>query len=138
MKRHRSSLIKEGARGFHASSGRATILLDASILRNWTTHDQIEFADARACGQSLRSIGDRNARAFIDFLIEHPDQQFDSERMQQALSFAEHKQVALAAYEIGELAKSLGLARPWSEGQKGYLMTATTAGCWPGESILWC
>jgi hypothetical protein len=73
------------------------------------------------------SIGDRNARAFIDFLIEHPDQQFDSERMQQALSFAEHKQVALAAYEIGELAKSLGLARPWSEGQKGYLMTATTA-----------
>ena len=74
-----------------------------------------------------RSVEPGNARAFLDFLIDHPDQQFDSDRLQHELSFAEHKQVALAAYAIGELAENLGLSRPWTEGQKGYAMTAATA-----------
>lgn len=74
-----------------------------------------------------RSIEDRNAQAFLDFLIDHPDEQFTSEQVQQELSLSEHKQVALAAYAIGELAGSLGLARPWTEGQKGYVMPAEQA-----------
>lgn len=74
-----------------------------------------------------RGIVDGNARAFLDFLIDHPEQQFTSEHMQRNLSFAEHKQVALAAYSIGELAESLGLDRPWTEGQKGYIMSAQNA-----------
>ena len=69
-----------------------------------------------------RGIEGRDARAFLDFLIDHPDEQHNSEHMQQELSLAEHKQVALAAYAIGEVAESLDLARPWTEGQKGYLM----------------
>ena len=74
-----------------------------------------------------RGIEDRNALVFLDFLIDHPDEQFTSEQIQQELSLPEHKQVALAAYAIGELAASLGLARPWTEGQKGYLMSAEQA-----------
>lgn len=75
-----------------------------------------------------RRIEDRDALAFLGFLIDHPDQQFASEQMQQELSFEEHKQVALSAYAIGEVAESLGLPRPWAEGQKGYIMPAANAG----------
>ncbi len=74
-----------------------------------------------------RGMDDRNARAFLDFLIDHPGQQFDSDQLQRELSFKDHKDVAIAAYTIGELAESLGLPRPWTEGQKGYAMTAAHA-----------
>jgi hypothetical protein len=75
--------------------------------------------------QSLyHGVEDRDARAFLDFLIDHPDEQHNSEYLQQELAFAEHKHVALAAYAIGEVAGSLGLVRPWTEGQKGYAMPA--------------
>lgn len=66
-------------------------------------------------------------RELLDFLIDHPDQRFDSETLQTALQFSRHKDVALAAWSVGESAAALGLARPWTEGQLGYLMTADTA-----------
>jgi len=66
-------------------------------------------------------------RELLDFLIDHPDQRFDSETLQTALQFPRHKDVALAAWSVGESAAALGLARPWTEGQLGYLMTADTA-----------
>ena len=66
-------------------------------------------------------------RQLLDFLIDHPDERFDSEALQQALRFPQHKDVALAAYSIGESAAAVGLKRPWSEGQLGYMMTAETA-----------
>ena len=66
-------------------------------------------------------------RELLDYLIDHPDVQIDSEGLQTALQFPQHKDVALAAYSIGESAAALGLKRPWTEGQKGYLMNAETA-----------
>jgi hypothetical protein len=72
-------------------------------------------------------IEDRNARAFIDFLIDHPDEMIDSDDLQREIGFAEHKHVALAAYSIGETGAALGLKRPWTETQRGYLMTAEQA-----------
>lgn len=66
-------------------------------------------------------------REMLDFLIDHPDQRFDSEALQTALQFPRHKDVALAAYSVGESAAALGLQRPWSEGQLGYQMTGETA-----------
>ncbi len=66
-------------------------------------------------------------RELLDFLIDHPDQRFDSEALQAALQFPRHKDVALAAYSIGESAAALGLERPWTEGQLGYEMSAETA-----------
>lgn len=66
-------------------------------------------------------------RTLLDFLIDHPDERFDSETLQTALHFPQHKDVALAAWSIGESAATIGLARPWTEGQLGYLMTAETA-----------
>jgi hypothetical protein len=66
-------------------------------------------------------------RQLLDYLIDHPDQRFNAEALQAALQFSQHKDVALAAYSIGETAAALGLKRPWTEGQLGYLMTAETA-----------
>lgn len=66
-------------------------------------------------------------RQLLDYLIDHPDQRFNSEALQAALQFPQHKDVALAAYSIGETAAALGLKRPWTEGQLGYQMSAETA-----------
>lgn len=66
-------------------------------------------------------------RQFLDYLIDHPDVRIDSTALQAALEFPEHKDVALAAYAIGESAAALGLSRPWTEGQLGYMMNADTA-----------
>lgn len=66
-------------------------------------------------------------RQLLDYLIDHPDHQIDSEALQIALQFPQHKDVALAAYSIGESAAALGLERPWTEGQRGYVMNADTA-----------
>ena len=66
-------------------------------------------------------------RQLLDYLIDHPDKQIDSEALQEALGFPQHKDVALAAYSIGESAASLGLDRPWKEGHLGYLMPSEIA-----------
>ncbi|MCO5220669.1 MAG: hypothetical protein M9947_03685 [Thermomicrobiales bacterium] len=66
-------------------------------------------------------------RQLLDYLIDHPDTRIDSTALQAALQFPQHKDVALAAYSIGETAAALGLKRPWTEGQLGYLMNAETA-----------
>jgi hypothetical protein len=72
-------------------------------------------------------VAEGQPRQFLDYLIDHPDVQIDSEALQTALQFPQHKDVALAAYSIGESAAALGLKRPWIEGQRGYLMNAETA-----------
>ncbi len=66
-------------------------------------------------------------RQLLDYLIDHPDTKMNAEALQAALQFPRHKDVALAAYSIGESAAALGLARPWTEGQTGYVMNAETA-----------
>lgn len=66
-------------------------------------------------------------RQLLDYLIDHPDVQIDSEALQAALQFPQHKDVALAAYSIGESAAALGLKRPWTEGQLGYRMPSEIA-----------
>jgi hypothetical protein len=66
-------------------------------------------------------------RQMLDYLIDHPDAQIDSEALQNALQFPQHKDVALAAYSIGESAAALGLQRPWTEGQLGYRMPSEIA-----------
>jgi hypothetical protein len=72
-------------------------------------------------------IGPGQPRQLLDYLIDHPDTRIDSEALQAALQFPQHKDVALAAYSIGESAAALGLSRPWTEGQLGYLMPSEIA-----------
>lgn len=83
--------------------------------------------DRERTTEFYKSVETGQPRQFLDFLIDHPDERFDSEALQNALRFPQHKDVALAAWSIGESAMVVGLARPWTEGQLGYLMTAETA-----------
>ncbi len=66
-------------------------------------------------------------RQLLDYLIDHPDTRMTADVLQDALGFPQHKDVALAAYSIGESAAALGLQRPWTEGQLGYLMPSEIA-----------
>lgn len=84
--------------------------------------------DATLAIQFYGLVDPGQPRQLLEYLIDHPDTRIDSSALQAALQFPRHKDVALAAYSIGETAAALGLKRPWSEGQLGYLMTADTAG----------
>ncbi len=88
--------------------------------------DSIQLTQQQAQGLFER-IEDDDQQSFLKYLMDHPGQQMDPEVIQQDLGFAEHRQVALAAYGIGEIASALGLERPWIEGQRGYTMDVETA-----------
>jgi len=74
-----------------------------------------------------RDLTDPNARAMVDFLREHAGQRFEAREIMTALGFAQHRDVALAAYAVGEVARRHGLTRPWLEAQLGYMMAPETA-----------
>lgn len=80
-----------------------------------------------AAADLYKATPDGDPRRFLDFLIDHPGEQLWSEAIQQELGFAEHRQIALAAWAIGQEATRLGLARPWNEAQRGYSMSEASA-----------
>ena len=75
-----------------------------------------------------RDVTDTNARAMLDFLIDHPGQRFEARQIMEALGFAQHRDVGLAAYTVGEVATRHGQNRPWLEAQLGYTMSPDVAG----------
>jgi len=72
-------------------------------------------------------VTDMNARAMLDFLIDHPGQRFEARQIMEALGFAQHRDVGLAAYAVGEVANKHGQQRPWLEAQLGYTMSPEMA-----------
>src|SRR5262245_55845045 len=70
------------------------------------------------------AIDDPNARAVLDFLIDHPDERFEGAAIADTLGLPQHQAVARATYAYGEIARSLNRTRPWQEAQLGYLMPA--------------
>lgn len=70
---------------------------------------------------------DAGQQAFLRDLAAHPGVQRDGATIQAALGFARHRDVALAAYAIGEALRERGVSRPWAEGQRGYTMPADVA-----------
>ncbi len=55
-------------------------------------------------------------RQLLDYLIDHPETKMNAEALQEALQFPQHKDVALAAYSIGETAAALGLKQTFNLG----------------------
>jgi hypothetical protein len=72
-------------------------------------------------------VTDTNARAMLDFLIDHPGQRFEARQIMDALGFAQHRDVGLAANAVGEVASKHGQPRPWLEAQLGYTMSPELA-----------
>ena len=86
-----------------------------------TSADQAQLATV------YRDITDPNARAMLDFLIDHPGERFEARQIMEALGFAQHRDVGLAAYAVGEVTGRHGQPRPWLEAQLGYTMSADVA-----------
>jgi predicted AAA+ superfamily ATPase len=74
-----------------------------------------------------RAIDDPGMRAVLDFLIDHPDERFEGAAIAESLGLPRHRDTARATFAYGEVARSMGRARPWQEGQLGYQMSADQA-----------
>jgi hypothetical protein len=85
-------------------------------------------ADHVGLAAFYRDITDPNGRAMLDFLIDHPGERFEARQIMEALGFAQHRDVGLAAYAVGEVARKHGQPRPWLEAQLGYTMSPDVAG----------
>jgi len=72
-------------------------------------------------------VTDPNARALLDFLIDHAGERHEARQIMEALGFAQHRDVALAAHVVGHVAALHGLKRPWLEAQLGYTMSPEMA-----------
>lgn len=72
-------------------------------------------------------LGDGTPRRILDLLIDHPDERFESSALKERLGLADHAEVARAIVAIGAAFSKRGIARPWSEAQRGYLLTAEQA-----------
>jgi hypothetical protein len=89
--------------------------------------NDITAASHAAAASFYAGVTDPNGRAVLDFLIDHPGQRFEARAIMEALGFAQHRDVALAAYAVGEVAGQHGLKRPWLEAQVGYTMSPEAA-----------
>ncbi len=83
--------------------------------------------DRAAADAFYRGIGNPTAKAFLDLLIAHPDERFDTAAIADRLGLADHRDVARATYAMGQALAAAGYARPWTEAQQGYAMAAETA-----------
>lgn len=72
-------------------------------------------------------LGDSSARQLLDELIDHPDERFDGRALMERLNFPVHADVTRAIAALGDAFAQHGLARPWNEAQRGYLLPAATA-----------
>lgn len=78
-------------------------------------------------GSFYRRVTDPTAISILDFLVDHPDERLDGAAILQQLGLARHRDVAESTYLMGQIATELGLQRPWTESQVGYLMPASHA-----------
>ncbi len=85
-------------------------------------------ADQAQLAAFYRDITDQNAKAMLDFLIDHPGERFEARQIMEKFGFAQHRDVGLAAYAVGEVAGKHGQPRPWLEAQLGYTMSPEIAG----------
>ena len=89
--------------------------------------DRTELADIDAARSFYHRVTDPTARTLLDFMIDHPDERFDGATIVERLGLREHREVPRSTYLIGQVASELGLKRPWSESQHGYLLPGPAA-----------
>jgi hypothetical protein len=89
--------------------------------------NQLASANDQQLTAFYHDITDTNARMMLDFLIDHPGQRFEARQIMETLGFAQHRDVGLAAYAVGEVAARHGQGRPWLEAQLGYTMSPEVA-----------
>ncbi|MCC6793457.1 MAG: LLM class flavin-dependent oxidoreductase [Thermomicrobiales bacterium] len=88
---------------------------------------EVAEASPDAVKAVLAGISDPTQRAILDWLMDHPDERFDGSALQSALAIPVHLEVTRAVAGLGSRFFEAGLARPWNEAQRGYLLPADRA-----------
>jgi alkanesulfonate monooxygenase SsuD/methylene tetrahydromethanopterin reductase-like flavin-dependent oxidoreductase (luciferase family) len=70
----------------------------------------------------LAEIGEGTPRRVLDALAAHPDERFDGAALMRRLGLGSHAEVARAIAVLGAAFEARGIARPWNEAQRGYLL----------------
>lgn len=65
---------------------------------------------------------------FLTWLTAHPEERFEGVDLRERIGVETHAEVTLAAATLGAAFANHGLARPWSEAQRGYMLTSEMAG----------
>ncbi len=88
---------------------------------------ELTEADVEIVRDILARLGDMPARRMLDLMVDNPDERFDGATLRDRLGLAVHADVARAVAAAGDAFATCGLARPWSEAQRGYLLPADKA-----------
>lgn len=88
---------------------------------------QLSDDDASRLPAVFAEIGDGTARWLLDTLIDNPDERIESTAFVTRLGLERHDEVGRGFAVLGAAFASQGLARPWSEAQRGYLLAADRA-----------
>ncbi len=84
----------------------------------------IAAGDHPVVASIVADLGEGPARQFLAWLVEHPDERFDGAALQPILNVEDHVAVTLTVAAIGAAFAEHGFARPWSEAQRGYALSA--------------
>lgn len=87
----------------------------------------VTAADAETVRRAYAAVEDAGARRLLDFLIDHPDERFDGRALMGQVGLDRHDAVTRAIAVIATDLARHGLARPWNEGQPGYLLPGPRA-----------
>jgi hypothetical protein len=76
---------------------------------------------------ALGSLTDANALRVLDTLIAHPDERLDGRALMALTGIERHADVTRAIIILADAFAAHGLARPWNEAQRGYLLSKDAA-----------
>jgi len=77
--------------------------------------------------RAYAAVREGTPRRLLDFLIDHPDEQFDGAALMRQFDLSRHDEVARGFAALAADLAEHGLARPWNEAQAGYLLPAQPA-----------
>ncbi len=83
--------------------------------------------DVALAREILAGIGEGTPRRLLDEMIAHPDERFDGAALMRRLGLDAHAEVARAVAALGAAFEARGIARPWSEAQRGYQLPGAMA-----------
>ena len=86
-----------------------------------------ETGNQKPAEAAIRSITDPDARRVLACLIEHPGERLDGQVIMRLTGIERHADVTRAFVELARAFAAEGMARPWNEAQRGWLMTSDMA-----------
>jgi F420-dependent oxidoreductase-like protein len=90
--------------------------------------EKLETGNEKLAHAALDSLTDPTARRVLDCLIAHPDERLDGATIMRLTGITQHRDITRAIVTLADAFAAQGLARPWNEAQRGYLLTAEAAG----------